>query len=275
MPLALLALPFAWSHRKSQTVLYLSAWALPFWITFEILGTKLPHYVMPILPAVGGLIGFWLTAPEHALSRPGWLRFPAALLSLVGGGALSVVVIYGPIEIAGSPIPASLILGAIGAVLTLAAAAALIAARAGTYALLSLSAMAILIPGLVSVTLPRLTILSPSPTLAALHMKYDACADLPVVATGYDELSVAFHAGSDMVRTDLAGAADWLASGPEGARAIVELRDPAIESELMLAAGVTLEKIEEITAINYNDNADPMQIALFARAGDPAIAACR
>ena len=276
MPLLLCAIPFLWTRRRSEAVIYLVAWALPFWITFELLTTKLPHYVMPILPGIGGMIGMWLTSNEHDLARPGpFIRLPAALLSLVGGGALAALLIAGPIEIEGQILLPAAILGGLGLALTLLAAAALFVGRAGAYGVLSLGAMALLIPGLVSVTLPRLEALSPSPTLAALHMKYDACADLPVVATGYDELSIAFHAGTEMRRTDLAGAADWLTTGPEGARAIVELRDPAAEDQLAAAAGVPLEKIEEITAINYNDNGDPMPIALFARAGDPAIAACR
>ncbi|MEL7345054.1 MAG: glycosyltransferase family 39 protein [Pseudomonadota bacterium] len=275
MPLFLCAIPFLWTRRRAQAVVYLLAWALPFWITFELLSTKLPHYIMPILPAVGGLVGFWLTSDEHDFARPGRMRIPAALLSLVGGGILSVLIILGPLEIEGSIIPAAVVLGVLGAALTLGAAIALLVGRAGAYAVLALGAMAVLIPGLVSTTLPRLEALSPSETLAALHTKYDACADLPVVAAGYRELSIAFHAGSDMVRTDLAGAADWLATGPDGARTIVELREPGTEAALIEAAGTPIEQIEAITAINYNENGDRVPIALFARAGDPVLADCR
>ncbi len=50
--LAAIAVPFAWRERRDDRVLFLLAWIVPAWLLFEAVPTKLPHYVMPLYPAV-------------------------------------------------------------------------------------------------------------------------------------------------------------------------------------------------------------------------------
>lgn len=50
--LAAIAVPFAWLHRREEPVAFVLAWIVPNWLIFEIVPTKLPHYTMPLLPAV-------------------------------------------------------------------------------------------------------------------------------------------------------------------------------------------------------------------------------
>jgi 4-amino-4-deoxy-L-arabinose transferase-like glycosyltransferase len=50
--LAAIAAPFAWIHRREEPVAFALAWIVPSWIVFELVPTKLPHYTMPLLPAV-------------------------------------------------------------------------------------------------------------------------------------------------------------------------------------------------------------------------------
>ncbi len=50
--LAAIAVPFAWIHRREEPVAFALAWIVPSWIVFEIVPTKLPHYTMPLFPAV-------------------------------------------------------------------------------------------------------------------------------------------------------------------------------------------------------------------------------
>jgi len=50
--LAAIAVPFAWIHRKENQIAFALAWIVPSWLVFEIVPTKLPHYTMPLLPAV-------------------------------------------------------------------------------------------------------------------------------------------------------------------------------------------------------------------------------
>lgn len=50
--LAAIAVPFAWIHRREEPVSFVLAWIVPSWIVFEAVPTKLPHYTMPLFPAV-------------------------------------------------------------------------------------------------------------------------------------------------------------------------------------------------------------------------------
>ncbi|MGT2465987.1 ArnT family glycosyltransferase [Mesorhizobium atlanticum] len=45
------------------------AWYIPFWLLFEAIPTKLPHYVMPAYPGMALLIGWLLTLPADQAQR--------------------------------------------------------------------------------------------------------------------------------------------------------------------------------------------------------------
>jgi 4-amino-4-deoxy-L-arabinose transferase-like glycosyltransferase len=45
-----------WRHRSEPPMRFLLAWVVPCWIVFELVVTKLPHYVLPLYPAVAILI---------------------------------------------------------------------------------------------------------------------------------------------------------------------------------------------------------------------------
>jgi len=55
-PLAAVAAPAVWRQRRDPAVRFLLAWVVPSWIVFELVVTKLPHYVLPLYPAVAILI---------------------------------------------------------------------------------------------------------------------------------------------------------------------------------------------------------------------------
>src|SRR6185295_16489464 len=54
--LAGLAAPAVWRVRREPAARFLLAWLVPSWIVFELIVTKLPHYVLPLYPAIAILI---------------------------------------------------------------------------------------------------------------------------------------------------------------------------------------------------------------------------
>src|SRR3990167_3915979 len=46
-----------WRNRGRREVCFALAWIVPSWILFEFMPTKLPHYVLPLYPAIALLIG--------------------------------------------------------------------------------------------------------------------------------------------------------------------------------------------------------------------------
>ena len=61
---AALAVPFTWARRRVPEVRFLLCWILPHWILFELIATKLPHYVLPAYPAIAILTAAALRAPD-------------------------------------------------------------------------------------------------------------------------------------------------------------------------------------------------------------------
>src|SRR6185312_14399205 len=90
-PLAGMAVPAVWRARREPGAQYLLAWLVPSWIVFELVLTKLPHYVLPLYPAIAILTAGVLE--RRVLSRSWltkgaawWFAIPslAAILAVVG-----------------------------------------------------------------------------------------------------------------------------------------------------------------------------------------------
>jgi 4-amino-4-deoxy-L-arabinose transferase-like glycosyltransferase len=99
---ALLALPWVWGNRRDRAVFLCLAWTIPSWLVFEAVPTKLPHYVLPLYPAIALLAGAALSDRLTALPAPGgwrpWAtRAVIALWALVGVALGAVVIAAAPL----------------------------------------------------------------------------------------------------------------------------------------------------------------------------------
>ena len=89
------ALPGAWAARRDPAIKFLLAWTIPAWLVFEAVPTKLPHYILPLLPPLCLLAGRWAVS---ATGRRWWLALSraasvlAAILLGLGAAAVSFVV---------------------------------------------------------------------------------------------------------------------------------------------------------------------------------------
>ena len=69
-PLAGMAAPAIWRARREPGAQFLLAWLIPSWIVFEVVLTKLPHYVLPLYPAIAILT---VGALERRVLSRSWL----------------------------------------------------------------------------------------------------------------------------------------------------------------------------------------------------------
>ena len=72
--LAGLAAPAVWQARREPGAQFLLAWLVPSWIVFEAVITKLPHYVLPLYPAIAILIAGILERGGSRARRAGCVR---------------------------------------------------------------------------------------------------------------------------------------------------------------------------------------------------------
>jgi 4-amino-4-deoxy-L-arabinose transferase-like glycosyltransferase len=252
----------AWGLRKSPAVRFCIAWAAPLWILFELAPTKLPHYVLPLLPAIALLAAVGakeIHANGWAQTRPLFLlTAKAAWLSI--GFALIAVALTLQVYVNGNVATPSIILATIGAVALAASFAFSLSqdwARTITAAVIGAFLSYVLV---FEMTLARLDRVHMSQEIMQL-LAINDIAPGRLIAVGYAEPSLVFLAGADtsMVTADVAAA--LLNEEPQRS-AIVERR---FIDEFRAAAGaraLVVKSTETITGLNYS-NGRRVDLTLF------------
>ena len=196
--------------REALAARVLVAFALPLWIVFELLPTKLPHYVLVAFPAIMGLCAWGVL--EWGNTRALW-KWLGVALSLVGAVIWTSAFSYLTLAHEGS---VALLIGALiamGALFALKLTAAL--RGHGAAALVAAVALGLVWHGAGRGVIAPATNLSPAHEAAQLAAVQDLRpAGAPVIST-YTEPSLVFGFGGAIRLSDIdALAQDWLA--PQG-----------------------------------------------------------
>ena len=261
--LAGLAVPAVWAVRREPVARFLLAWLVPSWIVFELVVTKLPHYVLPLYPAIAILIAG--AVESKVLSRRLWLVrgvmwwfLTPVILSLVA--VIGAVVIDRDLALLAWPFfAAAIVCGLFAWQLYQDDGAELSFMRA--------TAASILIAiGIYAVIVPSLTPAFPSVALA--QVLHDSDCEHPIAATTvYEEPSLVFLAGTTTRFTGTEGAADFL----RGGACRFAFIDARAEREFALRAeaiGLRYDRGPRIEGYNISVG-KPITIAVFESAGAP------
>jgi len=94
----LLAIPDVWKLRDQVPYPFLLGWAVPVWIVFELSLTKLPHYVLPVYPALALMAAQALVKgyPAWAECRRPWLWGVAVAVWLIVGISFAMLMVALP-----------------------------------------------------------------------------------------------------------------------------------------------------------------------------------
>jgi 4-amino-4-deoxy-L-arabinose transferase-like glycosyltransferase len=208
-PLAGMAAPAIWQARREPGAQYLLAWLIPSWIVFELVLTKLPHYVLPLYPAIAILtVG---AMERRVLSRWPWLVRGAAWWFVIPAGA-SVLAIVGAITLTRQPVflawpfvAAALIFGLF--------AWWLYEDRYAERSLLNAMVSAVFLAfAIYGVVVPGLARIFPSVEVARA-LRNVSCVGPKAASAGFHEPSLVFMTGTSTLLTDGSGAADFLGQG--------------------------------------------------------------
>jgi 4-amino-4-deoxy-L-arabinose transferase-like glycosyltransferase len=209
--LAGLAAPAIWRSRREAGAQFLLAWLVPSWLVFEAVMTKLPHYVLPLFPAIAILIAGVVESGNLSKMRwlvrgtVGWFLFPAVI-------AIAVVVAF-------------VMFGRdLGLIAWPFSAAAMIFGLFAWWLYEVDGAERALLRGMIASVLVAITVyavtfrslpsLFPSQMIAE-EISSAECRPPHVASTfAYQEPSLVFLLGTDTRFTDGAGAADFLRGGP-------------------------------------------------------------
>ena len=260
-PLAGLAAPAVWQARREPGAQYLLAWMIPSWIVFELVLTKLPHYVLPLYPAIAILtVG---ALERRVLSRAPWLMRGAAWWFVIPAGA-SVLAIVGAITLTRQPVflawpfvAAALIFGLF--------AWWLYEDRYAERSLLNAVVSAIFLAfAIYGVVVPALARLFPSVEVARA-LRSVSCVGPKAASAGFHEPSLVFMTGTSTLLTDGSGAADFLRQG-SCRFALVESRSERNFVARAEAIGLRYNVATRIDGYNFSQG-KAVSIAIFRSEG--------
>jgi 4-amino-4-deoxy-L-arabinose transferase-like glycosyltransferase len=262
--LAPLVAPAIWRARGQAGTCFLLAWIVPAWIVLEIVVTKLPHYVLPLYPAIAILIAG--AVDNGALSRQRWLALaPAWWFILSVAGAVAVIVINIVVGQQAGVMAWPFLVAAI----ILALFAWWLFAVDGTETALLRAVVATILFAwaLFGMTLASMPRLFPAQELSK-YVRFTAGCDDPQVATaGYHEDSLVFLTGTGLRHTTGTGAAEFLNEG--GCRfAFVESRQERAFAQRAEALGVRYNRVFRIDGINISGGR-PITVTVFRTEPNP------
>ncbi len=214
-------LPGAWRERRDPVIRFLLAWIVPGWLVFELVPTKLPHYTLPLYPALALLAARWTLDPSRT-PAPRWVAWLSTVAFLVSAAVLGFALLALPfvaapglsvLDLLGVPALAGI---AVGAWLILRAA------RRQDWpatAWAGLIAAPLLYWPSLGFELPEVTPLWISPrveTALAAHWANGRPRDAAFGAAGFREPSLMFLVGTNT---------RWLYGGPDAARFLASAPD--------------------------------------------------
>jgi 4-amino-4-deoxy-L-arabinose transferase-like glycosyltransferase len=208
-PLAAMAAPAVWGARREPGAQYLLAWLVPSWIVFELVLTKLPHYVLPLYPAIAILTAGALE--RRVLSRSAWLMRGSAWWFAIPALA-SIIAVVAAIKLTRQPVFVAWPF--VGGTLIFGLFAWWLyednrAERSLLNAFVAAIFLAFVIYGAV---LPAMTPLFPSAEIARA-LRNVVCVGPKAAAAGFHEPSLVFMTDTSTVLTDGSRAADFLSQG--------------------------------------------------------------
>ena len=245
--LAAMAVPSVWAARREKGARFLLCWIVPAWIVLELVITKLPHYVLPLYPAIAILIAG--VVDPHVLARERWLVRGTGwwffLPVILGIGTIVLLVIFGrQLGLLAWPF-------AVGAMIFGLWAWRLYAADGAEHSLMRAMVASILLAvSIYAVIIPSLTTAFPSVALARIVRNAD-CGPALVATAGYQEPSLIFLAGTGTKMVDGADAAEFLRPG--GCRfALVEARHERTFLRRADAIGLRYAPPQRFEGFNYS-----------------------
>ncbi|CAH2604220.1 Glycosyl transferase [Rhodovastum atsumiense] len=264
---AALALPWTWANRRRPEVTFLLAWIIPTWVVFELVATKLPHYVLPTYPAIACLAAAaCCRADPWPMGR--WGRaltgIYAALWLLVGLG----LAFGGPGLLGWVEHEASLLAGLVALLgAPLAVWAWRLARRRAAMPALACAAgaAAAIYAGVWLAVLPQLHTIWLSPRIAETVARLRPCPDSVLASASFSEPSLIYLVGRETRLIGPADAADFLKAGPACNLALVDARDAPAFLGRAGTLGLAPRALGLIEGINYS-NGKRLALTLYSAA---------
>ncbi|WP_208989512.1 glycosyltransferase family 39 protein [Pseudovibrio sp. POLY-S9] len=193
---------------------FLLCWLIPSWIIFELVSTKLPHYTLPMMPALALLAAGVLTTDRAKQAGIYW-RYASAFLFLLVPLGIFIAVVVGPLLLDLWPSPPGVVLCGLAVIAALSATRKLIAGElVGALPTVGASALLMFV-GFWAFSGPALSTIWISSRLAEAVEQLPGCERKDVATAGFYEPSFVFLQGTQTKLLGAEAAARFLADGSQ------------------------------------------------------------
>jgi len=269
-----LAVPMVRRRLAEPAVRFCLAWIVPTWVVFELVATKLPHYVMPTYPALA-LLAAWAVFErprDVAAGPPGRAgRIAAALLYGIPAFGLPLALAALPVVSEGRPFWLAVAVVPVAWALAYAGYRFAMRGERRAWAVgAPVAAMALLTAVAFQAVAPALDTAHVSRAVARAVADVAPCppARTRVAAAHFTEPSLVFLLGTDtVIAGDAAPAVETLAADACAVAVIRETRIDAFEAG-MAERGLAAEPVGEVSGFNYSKG-DRLRLTLYRRADAP------
>jgi 4-amino-4-deoxy-L-arabinose transferase-like glycosyltransferase len=251
---------WGWRQRRVAAWRFVLAWLGPAWIFFELVPTKLPHYVLPLYPALALLAG-GASAGEYAkhLARPA--RFVDRAIGVLWGAvtiALGAALLILPRWFGGTVSPTAAVIVAV----MLGLACLLFfrdPAPMGAAGLVAAVSAAFVLPAALAVV-PELDPLWPSRSAAMALARNPPSPGEAVLSVGYSEPSLVFLLGT-ATRLVTANPGDAQLAGA-GVALVNDRYDMEFQRSLA-RHGLTIRALDRVEGLDYSAGGGKLVLTLY------------
>jgi len=241
------ALLKTWSWRDNLGIRFCIAWVVPMWVVLELVATKLPHYTLPLYPAIAIICAAGI---EKGYLLKGFFANLVISLWAITGLAIAGVLLYVPIylntEITFSVLAASIILFA-GVVF------GLLFIYKNRYELATLGT--VIFSGASLLCFVTLVLPNQEPLWLAKNITSDIRKEFgtvpQIISAGYNEPSLVFMTRTDIKFGNGADAATFLQKLKTSV-AVVDERENKLFLTTVRDKDIAVRKIAEAKGLNYS-----------------------
>ena len=248
-PFVVMAIPAIVKNWRADWAKYMFAWFIPNWIVYELVVTKLPHYTLPIMPALAILSVIALSSQQNIWQIGKWI---GGVLLLIVPLLFLVFAIVAPLYYGESHSITGITFCVLAIFVTFLTARLFIKTpnplSGAIPAVMSSVFLYIAVCGFI---FPNFLTIWISPRLTATISKISSCPDPAIASVGFNEPSLIFLTKTDTLLTNVDQASIWIQE--VGCKiAIVEEQYLARFQELNQNSGLEFESKAVVTGLNIN-----------------------
>ena len=235
-----------WAHRAQPVYRFLLAWLMPAWLVLELVPTKLPHYALPLYPALALLAASALTEGSDSRRWARWTEAAGAAL-----WALVTLSIVGALMMAPIRYGSGIMMAALNGAAAVAVLAAMLYLRPnflGCIVVLAALSLALVVPA-ASWVVPNLDRLWLSRAAAGLVAHHEPPTGTRLTVIGYTEPSLVFLLRDQLQFATTSAASTLRASD----KVLVNNRDSAAFEQGLSAQGLGAQPIDSVAGIDYSN----------------------